>query len=73
LALVEREFAEHPGMLDALRLPATREAADWPSVVYIDTYVCAVEPDVLAMETFTLDDLFVTEPYVSAAAHINRM
>jgi len=32
-----------------------------------------VEPNVLGMGTFSLGDLFVTKPYVSGAAYLDRM
>jgi len=50
-----------------------REVADWFWVAYIDAYDWVVEPNVLGMGTFALGDLFVTKPYVSGAAYIDRM
>ncbi|MDJ0849354.1 MAG: cryptochrome/photolyase family protein [Myxococcota bacterium] len=50
-----------------------RELTDWFWVAYTDAYDWVVEPNVLGMGTFGLGDLFVTKPYVSGAAYIDRM
>ena len=50
-----------------------RELSDWFWVAYIDAYDWVVEPNVLGMGTYSLGDLFVTKPYVSGAAYINKM
>ncbi|MFK7894443.1 MAG: cryptochrome/photolyase family protein [Myxococcota bacterium] len=50
-----------------------RELNDWFWVAYIDAYDWVVEPNVLGMGTFSLGDLFVTKPYVSGSAYINKM
>jgi deoxyribodipyrimidine photolyase-related protein len=50
-----------------------RELTDWFWVAYTDAYDWVVEPNVLGMGTYSLGDLFVTKPYVSGAAYINKM
>jgi deoxyribodipyrimidine photolyase-related protein len=50
-----------------------QELSDWFWVAYVDAYDWVVEPNVLGMGTFSLGDLFVTKPYVSGAAYIDRM
>ncbi len=50
-----------------------RELTDWFWVAYVDAYDWVVEPNVLGMGTFSLGDLFVTKPYVSGAAYIDKM
>lgn len=50
-----------------------RELADWFWVAYIDAFDWVVEPNVIGMGTFGLGELFVTKPYVSGAAYIDRM
>jgi len=50
-----------------------RELTDWFWVAYTDAYDWVVEPNVLGMGTFALDDLMITKPYVSGAAYISRM
>ena len=50
-----------------------RDLTDWFWVAYTDAYDWVVEPNVLGMGTFGLGDLFVTKPYVSGAAYIDRM
>ncbi|MEM9176656.1 MAG: cryptochrome/photolyase family protein [Myxococcota bacterium] len=50
-----------------------RELSDWFWVAYVDAYDWVVEPNVIGMGTFALGDLFVTKPYVSGAAYVNRM
>jgi deoxyribodipyrimidine photolyase-related protein len=41
--------------------------------MYIDAWDWVVEPNVLAMGTFSVGNLMTTKPYVSGAAYINRM
>lgn len=50
-----------------------RALSDWFWVAYVDAYDWVVEPNVIGMGTFALGDLFVTKPYVSGAAYVNRM
>jgi deoxyribodipyrimidine photolyase-related protein len=50
-----------------------RELTDWFWVGYVDAYDWVVEPNVLGMGTYALGNLFVTKPYVSGAAYINKM
>ncbi len=50
-----------------------RQLTDWFWVAYTDAYDWVVEPNVLGMGTFGLGELFVTKPYVSGAAYIDRM
>ena len=50
-----------------------RALSDWFWVAYVDAYDWVVEPNVIGMGTYGLGDLFVTKPYVSGAAYINRM
>jgi len=52
---------------------APRDLTDWFWVAYVDAYEWVVEPNVLGMGTFGLGDCFVTKPYVSGAAYIDRM
>lgn len=50
-----------------------RALTDWFWVAYTDAYDWVVEPNVLAMGTFSTGELMTTKPYVSGAAYINRM
>jgi deoxyribodipyrimidine photolyase-related protein len=50
-----------------------RDLTDWFWVAYADAYDWVVEPNVLGMGTFGLGDLFMTKPYISGAAYIDRM
>lgn len=50
-----------------------RQLSDWFWVAYADAYDWVVEPNVLAMGTFSLADMITTKPYVSGAAYINKM
>ena len=50
-----------------------RALADWFWVAYVDAFDWVVEPNVMGMGTFGLGELFVTKPYVSGAAYIDRM
>lgn len=50
-----------------------RELTDWFWVGFLDAYDWVVEPNVLGMGTFGLGELFVTKPYVSGAAYLERM
>ncbi len=50
-----------------------RALSDWFWVAYVDAYDWVVEPNVIGMGTYALGDLFVTKPYVSGAAYVNRM
>jgi deoxyribodipyrimidine photolyase-related protein len=50
-----------------------RELTDWFWVAYADAYDWVVEPNVLGMGTFGMGDLFMTKPYISGAAYIDRM
>lgn len=50
-----------------------RQLTDWFWAAYTDAYDWVVEPNVLAMGTFSLADLITTKPYVSGAAYINKM
>ena len=50
-----------------------RALADWFWVAYADAYDWVVEPNVIGMATFGLGPLFVTKPYVSGAAYIDKM
>lgn len=50
-----------------------RDLADWFWVAYSDAYDWVVEPNVLAMSTFSVGELATTKPYISGAAYIDRM
>ncbi|MBA3596923.1 MAG: cryptochrome/photolyase family protein [Methylibium sp.] len=50
-----------------------RELTDWFWVAYQDAYDWVVEPNVLGMGSFAMRDLFMTKPYISGAAYIDRM
>ncbi len=50
-----------------------RELTDWFWVAYTDAYDWVVEPNVLAMSTFSVENMATTKPYVCGAAYINRM
>jgi deoxyribodipyrimidine photolyase-related protein len=50
-----------------------RELTDWFWVAYVDAYDWVVEPNVLAMGTFSVGELMTTKPYVAGAAYIKRM
>jgi deoxyribodipyrimidine photolyase-related protein len=50
-----------------------RELTDWFWVAYVDAYDWVVEPNVLAMGTFSLGDLLTTKPYIAGAAYIHKM
>ena len=50
-----------------------QQLSDWFWVAYVDAYDWVVEPNVIGMGTFSLGDLFVTKPYVSGAAYLDRM
>ena len=52
---------------------SARELTDWFWVAYIDAYDWVVEPNVLAMGTFSVGDLMTTKPYVSGSAYVNKM
>jgi len=52
---------------------APRELTDWFWVAYVDAYDWVVEPNVHAMGTFGVGDLFTTKPYVAGSAYIHRM
>jgi deoxyribodipyrimidine photolyase-related protein len=50
-----------------------REITDWFWIAYTDAYDWVVEPNVLAMGTFSVGELMTTKPYISGAAYIDRM
>jgi deoxyribodipyrimidine photolyase-related protein len=50
-----------------------RELTDWFWVAYQDAYDWVVEPNVLGMGSFAMRGLFMTKPYISGAAYIDRM
>src|ERR1700753_1723205 len=50
-----------------------RDLTDWFWVAYADAYDWVVERNVLGMGTFVVGDLFMTKPYISGAAYIDRM
>jgi deoxyribodipyrimidine photolyase-related protein len=50
-----------------------RELTDWFWVAYFDAYDWVVEPNVLAMGTYSLGGLMTTKPYISGSAYINKM
>jgi deoxyribodipyrimidine photolyase-related protein len=50
-----------------------RELTDWFWIAYVDAYDWVVEPNVLAMGTFSLGDVLTTKPYVAGAAYIHKM
>jgi deoxyribodipyrimidine photolyase-related protein len=52
---------------------APRELSDWFWIAYVDAYDWVVEPNVLAMGSYSVGPLMTTKPYVSGAAYINRM
>jgi len=49
-----------------------RALTDWFWVAYTDAYDWVVEPNVLAMGTFSVD-VMTTKPYVAGSAYIDRM
>ncbi len=61
------------GNLGTLLDLSPRALTDWFWVAYADAYDWVVEPNVLGMATFGLGPLFVTKPYVSGAAYIDKM
>ena len=61
------------GNLATLLGVSPRALTDWFWVAYADAYDWVVEPNVLGMATFGLGPLFVTKPYVSGAAYIDKM
>lgn len=61
------------GNLATLFGMSPRQLTDWFWVAYVDAYDWVVEPNVLAMATFSVGDLMTTKPYVSGAAYIDRM
>jgi deoxyribodipyrimidine photolyase-related protein len=50
-----------------------RQLTDWFWVAYVDAYDWVVEPNVLAMGTWSVADLVVTKPYVASANYIHKM
>lgn len=50
-----------------------RELTDWFWVAYTDAWDWVVEPNVLAMGTFSVGEVMTTKPYVAGSAYINRM
>lgn len=50
-----------------------RELTDWFWVAYADAYDWVVEPNVLAMGTFSVGDLMTTKPYVAGSAYVDKM
>jgi deoxyribodipyrimidine photolyase-related protein len=50
-----------------------RDLTDWFWVAYADAYDWVVEPNVLGMGTYGMGDLYMTKPYISGAAYIDRM
>ncbi|MBP9090611.1 cryptochrome/photolyase family protein [bacterium] len=50
-----------------------RELTDWFWVAYFDAFDWVVEPNVLAMGTYSVGGLMTTKPYISGAAYINKM
>ncbi len=52
---------------------SARELTDWFWIAYVDAYDWVVEPNVLAMGTFSLGPLLTTKPYIAGAAYIHKM
>lgn len=50
-----------------------RQLTDWFWVAYVDAYDWVVEPNVLAMGTWSEADLVVTKPYAASANYIDKM
>ena len=50
-----------------------RDLTDWFWVAYADAYDWVVEPNVLGMGTYGMGDLYMTKPYISGSAYIDRM
>ncbi|MEL7369497.1 MAG: cryptochrome/photolyase family protein [Myxococcota bacterium] len=61
------------GNLGTLLGLSPRDLADWFWCAYADAYDWVVEPNVMGMAMFGLGPLFVTKPYVSGAAYIDKM
>ena len=61
------------GNLATLLSISPRSLADWFWSAYVDAYDWVVEPNVIGMAMFGLGPLFVTKPYVSGAAYIDKM
>lgn len=78
-SVVEEGYSHHITRLMILSNLATllgvgpRALTDWFWAMYTDAYDWVVEPNVLGMGTFALGELFITKPYVSGAAYIDRM
>ena len=61
------------GNLATLLAVSPRALADWFWCAYADAYDWVVEPNVIGMATFGLGPMFVTKPYVSGSAYIDKM
>ncbi|MDQ5934960.1 MAG: photolyase [Cyanobacteriota bacterium erpe_2018_sw_21hr_WHONDRS-SW48-000092_B_bin.40] len=78
-AVWEDAYSHHITRLMVLSNLATlldispRELTDWFWVAYFDAFDWVVEPNVLAMGTYSVGGLMTTKPYISGAAYINKM
>ena len=50
-----------------------RELADWFWVAYADAWDWVVEPNVLAMATYSAGGVMTTKPYVAGSAYLRKM
>ena len=50
-----------------------REITDWFWVAFYDAFDWVVEPNVLAMGTFSAGKLMTTKPYIAGSGYINKM
>jgi deoxyribodipyrimidine photolyase-related protein len=50
-----------------------RELADWFWVAYMDAWDWVVEPNVLAMATYSAGEVMTTKPYVCGSAYLRKM
>ncbi len=50
-----------------------RELTDWFWVAYADAYDWVVEPNVLAMGTYSVGGVMTTKPYIAGSAYIDKM
>ena len=50
-----------------------RDLTDWFWIAFSDAWDWVVEPNVLAMGTYSVGELMTTKPYVSGSAYIDKM
>lgn len=52
---------------------SSRDLTDWFWVAYSDAWDWVVEPNVLAMGTYSIGPFMTTKPYIAGSAYINKM